>query len=131
MEAQPVSQSMQYAAVLLLVVFATVMTAGMLIASAILGKRAKRTPIKDSAYECGMLPLSPAPARLSVKFYIVAMLFILFDIELVFLYPWAVVYRDFLKTDPNLILGAMFAFVGVLLVGYLYAVKKRAFDWSV
>jgi NADH-quinone oxidoreductase subunit A len=61
----------------------------------------------------------------------VAMLFILFDIEVIFLYPWAVVYRDFLKTDPNLILGAMIAFMGVLLVGYLYAVKKRAFDWSV
>ncbi|MDW8310730.1 MAG: NADH-quinone oxidoreductase subunit A, partial [Verrucomicrobiales bacterium] len=69
--------------------------------------------------------------RLSVKFYLVAMLFILFDIEVVFMYPWAVVYADMLRdvTTRNLILVAMLSFLGVLAVGYLYAVKKRAFDW--
>ncbi|HVV00219.1 MAG TPA: NADH-quinone oxidoreductase subunit A, partial [Verrucomicrobiae bacterium] len=65
-----------------------------------------------------------------VKFYLVAMLFILFDIEVVFLYPWAVVYRDMLATNANLIFGAMLSFIAVLLVGYIYAVKKQAFDWK-
>jgi NADH-quinone oxidoreductase subunit A len=58
------------------------------------------------------------------------MLFILFDIEVVFLYPWAVVYRDMLQTDANLIFGAMISFLGILFVGYVYALKKGAFDWK-
>jgi NADH-quinone oxidoreductase subunit A len=79
-----------------------------------------------------MLPEGSGSPRLSVKFYLVAMLFILFDIEVVFMYPWAVVYRDMLK-DPatrNMILGAMISFLGILFAGYLYALKKNAFDWK-
>jgi NADH-quinone oxidoreductase subunit A len=79
-----------------------------------------------------MLPVGEGSTRMSVKFYLVAMLFILFDIEVVFLYPWAVVYREMLG-DPatrNLILFAMVSFLGVLFLGYLYALKKRAFDWK-
>jgi len=60
----------------------------------------------------------------------VAMLFILFDIEVVFLYPWAVVYKDMLKDNAPLILGSMLSFLGILFVGYLYALKKGAFDWK-
>jgi NADH-quinone oxidoreductase subunit A len=67
---------------------------------------------------------------MSVRFYLVAMLFILFDIEVVFLYPWAVIYRDMLSKSGGAILGAMFSFLGILFVGYLYAVKKGAFDWK-
>jgi NADH-quinone oxidoreductase subunit A len=77
-----------------------------------------------------MLPVGPGNTRLSVKFYLVAMLFILFDIEVVFLYPWAVVYKDMLKLNGGVVLGAMLSFMTVLFVGYLYAVKKRAFDWK-
>ena len=111
---------------------------GMLIVSVLLGRWANREriknvpPIKDTAYECGMLPIGEGNTRLSVKFYLVAMLFILFDIEVVFLYPWAAVYKEMLK-DPatrNLILGSMVSFLGILFVGYLYALKKRAFDWK-
>jgi NADH-quinone oxidoreductase subunit A len=58
------------------------------------------------------------------------MLFILFDIEVVFLYPWAVVYKDMLQEHANLIFGSMVTFLGILFVGYIYAVKKRAFDWK-
>jgi len=65
-----------------------------------------------------------------VKFYLVAMLFILFDIEVVFMYPWAVVYRDMLAEHANLIFGSMLSFIGILFVGYLYALKKKAFDWK-
>ena len=109
---------------------AVVFSFGMMIASVILGKKGRRPPIKDTAYECGMLPVGPGNPRLSVKFYLVAMLFILFDIEVVFLYPWAVVYRSMLAENASLILGSMLTFMGILFVGYLYAVKKRAFDWK-
>jgi len=68
--------------------------------------------------------------RLSVKFYLIAMLFILFDIEVIFLYPWAVVYKEMLVTDANLIFGSMVSFLGILFVGYIYALKKHAFDWK-
>ncbi len=124
------TQLAQYLPVLMLGVLAVVFSFGMLIGSVILGKRGKRPPIKDTAYECGMLPIGPGAPRLSVKFYLVAMLFILFDIEVVFLYPWAVVYRDMLKQNAALIFGSMFSFMLVLFVGYIYAVKKRAFDWK-
>jgi len=65
-----------------------------------------------------------------VRFYLVAMLFILFDIEVVFLYPWAVVYKEMLLDHANLILGSMVSFLGILFVGYIYALKKGAFDWK-
>ncbi len=119
----------QYLPVLILVFFAVALVGFMLVGSVLVGKRGRRSPVKDSAYECGMVPVGEASRRLSVRFYLVAMLFILFDIEVVFLYPWAVVYKELLATQANLILGAMLSFLGILFVGYLYAVKKGAFDW--
>ncbi len=124
------SQLAQYLPVLMLGVLAVAFSFGMLVVSVIVGKKGKRSPIKDTAYECGMLPIGEGGGRFSVKFYLVAMLFILFDIEVVFLYPWAVVYREMLKQNGGLILGAMLSFLGILFVGYIYAVKKRAFDWK-
>jgi len=124
------SQLTQYLPVLMLGILAILFSAFMLIVSVILCKKCKRSRIKDTPYECGMLPVGPGNARLSVKFYLVAMLFILFDIEVVFLYPWAVIYRQMLKENANLILGSMLSFLGILFVGYIYAVKKRAFDWK-
>jgi NADH-quinone oxidoreductase subunit A len=123
------AQLNHYVPVLMLVVLAVLFSFGMLVASVLLGKRGRRTPAKDTPYECGMAPVGEAGSRMSVRFYLVAMLFILFDIEVVFLYPWAVVYRDMLKEHPHLIFGAMLSFLGVLAVGYVYAIKKRAFDW--
>src|SRR3974377_1226638 len=124
------SQLTQYLPVLMLGILAVVFSFGMLVVSVLVGKKGKRPPIKDTAYECGMLAVGEGSARLSVKFYLVAMLFILFDIEVVFLYPWAVVYRDMLKENGGLILGSMISFLVILFVGYLYALKKRAFDWK-
>jgi NADH-quinone oxidoreductase subunit A len=77
-----------------------------------------------------MLPIGESNSRLSVKFYLVAMLFILFDIEVVFLYPWAVVYKEMLVTNANLIFSSMISFLGILFIGYIYALKKGAFDWK-
>jgi NADH-quinone oxidoreductase subunit A len=126
------SQLAQYLAVGMLFVLAVAATGGMIVFSMLLGKRARTSRIKDTAYECGMLPQGSGSARFSVRFYLVAMLFILFDIEVVFLYPWAVVYRDMLReaATRNLIFFAMVSFLGILFVGYLYAVKKKAFDWK-
>ncbi len=120
----------QYLPVLMLATLAVLFALGMLAASVILGKTGRRSPIKDTAYECGMLPIGPGAPRLSIKFYLVAMLFILFDIEVVFLYPWAVVYKEMLARHAGLVLGGMLSFVGILFVGYLYAVKKQALDWK-
>jgi NADH-quinone oxidoreductase subunit A len=124
------SQLLQYLPVLMLGVLAVLFSLGMLVGSVLLGKKGKRPPIKDTPYEGGMLPVGPGSTRLSVKFYLVAMLFILFDIEVVFLYPWAVVYKQMLRTNANAILGAMVSFMAILFVGYYYALKKRAFDWK-
>jgi NADH-quinone oxidoreductase subunit A len=105
---------------------------GTLLISVLLGKYAKSSKAKDSAYECGKDPIGEPGGRFSVKFYLVAMLFILFDIEVVFMYPWAVVYRDMLAEHAtrNLILGSMVSFLGILFAGYIYALKKKAFDWK-
>ncbi|HYG35954.1 MAG TPA: NADH-quinone oxidoreductase subunit A [Clostridia bacterium] len=124
------TQLMQYLPVLMLGILAVLFSFGMLIGSVILGKKGKRPPIKDTPYECGMLPVGPGNTRLSVKFYLVAMLFILFDIEVVFLYPWAAIYKQMLQENAGMILGSMVSFLGILFVGYIYAIKKRAFDWK-
>jgi NADH-quinone oxidoreductase subunit A len=124
------SQLLQYIPVLILALVAIGFAAGTLLASVMVGKRGKNSRIKDTAYECGMLPVGDGNTRLSVKFYLVAMLFILFDIEVVFLYPWAVIYRRMLLENAALVVGSMAVFMFVLFVGYLYALKKGAFDWK-
>jgi NADH-quinone oxidoreductase subunit A len=120
----------QYLPVLLQVVVAIVFAASALIISVVLGKSARSNKTKDSAYECGMLPQGPAQSRFSVKFYLVAMLFILFDIEIVFMYAWASVYREFLALHGPSIFWSMLSFVAVITVGYVYAVMKGVLDWK-
>ncbi|MBI2947922.1 MAG: NADH-quinone oxidoreductase subunit A [Verrucomicrobia bacterium] len=123
-------QPSQYVSVLILALVAIAYAFGILILSVVVGQRGRRDRVKDTPYECGMLPVGEGNARLSVKFYLVAMLFILFDIEVVFLYPWAVVYKGKLLDHANLFFGSMVTFLGILFVGYIYALKKRAFDWK-
>ncbi len=93
--------------------------------SYLLGKRT-RDKVKDSPYECGIVPVGSARERVSVKFYLVAIVFILFDIEAVFLYPWAVVYRE-LKMFAFV---EMLLFIALVLAGFFYIWKKGALDWS-
>ncbi len=115
--------------VLVAVGFATVTLA----INLVLGRAGQRNVTKDVAYECGMLPEPGPQPRFSVKFYLVAMLFILFDIEIVFMYPWAVIYRDFIALGGGMgvmALLSMFSFIMILLFGYIYAIKKGALDWS-
>ena len=118
-----------YLPILLQAVVAIGFAAVSLIVSVLLGKVGKRTKVKDTAYECGMLPEGNSQPRFSVKFYLVAMLFILFDIEIVFMYPWAVVYADMIKGSKT-ILWSMLSFVTILTVGYVYALKKGVLNWK-
>jgi NADH-quinone oxidoreductase subunit A len=120
----------QYLPILLQIAIAAGFAGATLLVSVMLGKAARRNPMKDSAYECGMLPLGEGQPRFSVKFYIVAMLFVLFDIEVVFLYPWAVVFKDYVATIGHGIFWWLIGFVGFLLVAFGYAWKKRALDWN-
>lgn len=99
-------------------------------ANLLLGRAGRRTPAKDMAYECGMRPEGGAPPRFSVKFYLVAMLFILFDIEIVFMYPWAVAFRPFVAEYGPVIFWSMLSFILILLFGYVYAIKKGALEWE-
>ena len=121
----------EYFSIFLQVVVAIGFAASALIVSVVLGKTAKTNKAKDSAYECGMPAEGAAQPRFSVKFYLVAMLFILFDIEIVFMYPWAVVYRDFVaQGNAATIFFSMLSFVTILTVGYVYAIMKGALDWK-
>jgi NADH-quinone oxidoreductase subunit A len=120
----------EYLPIFLQVLVAIGFAAAALITSVVLGKSARSNRTKDSAYECGMPPIGEAQPRFSVKFYLVAMLFILFDIEIVFMYPWAVVYRDLVAAKDHTAFWSMLSFVGVLTVGYVYAIMKGALDWK-
>lgn len=119
-----------YLPVLLQIVIAGGFAGVTLLISVLLGKSARSNDMKDSAYECGMLPIGEAQPRFSVKFYIVAMLFVLFDIEVVFLYPWSVIYKDYLVAHGGAIFGSMLGFVGILTVAFAYAWKKGALSWN-
>jgi len=122
---ETLTPSQIYFPVLVQIVIAMAVAAGLIAASAALGKRA-RSPQKDTPYESGMAPTGSARERFSVKFYMVGMIFILFDIEAVFLYPWAVVFRE-LKMFGFV---EMLIFVALVLVGFFYCWKKGVLDWS-
>ncbi|MCS7025902.1 MAG: NADH-quinone oxidoreductase subunit A [Bryobacteraceae bacterium] len=115
----------QYFPILLQVLLGVVVAAALVGLSFLVGKRVKNK-VKDTPYECGVNPIGSAKERFSVKFYLVAMLFILFDIEAIFLYPWAVVYRD-LKLFAFI---EMFLFIILILSGFFYIWKKGVLDWQ-
>lgn len=110
--------------------FALVFSAAFLLASRYLGPK-RPTPEKNSVYECGLKPVGSARERFSVKFFLVAMIFIIFDIEVVFMYPWAVRYRDALASGQGtMYLMEMLIFFVLLNLGLVYAWRKKALDWK-
>ena len=121
----PNSYTELYFPVLVQALVAMALAAGLLTASFVLGKRV-RNRVKDMPYESGIVPTGDARQRFSVKFYLVGMLFILFDIEAIFLYPWVVVFRE-LKMFGFV---EMLVFVVLSLSGFFYIWKKGALDWS-
>jgi NADH-quinone oxidoreductase subunit A len=119
-----------YVPMLLHVIVAVGFATVALVANLLLGRAGRRNAIKDTAYECGVIPEPGPQPRFSVKFYLVAMLFILFDIEIVFMYPWAVVFQEFVADFGPGIFWKMLLFILILLFGYIYAIKKGALEWS-
>src|SRR6201985_1919489 len=115
--------------VLLQALVAMLLAAGLITISYLLGKRVKNR-VKDMPYESGMIPTGDARQRFSVKFYLVGMLFILFDIEAIFLYPWVVVYRDLNRGHSLFGFLEMLVFVILILSGFFYIWKKGALDWA-
>jgi NADH-quinone oxidoreductase subunit A len=121
-----------YLPILLMFVFAAGFAVTNVLLSQMVGQR-KRTRTKLMPYECGKDPVGNARERFSVKFYLIAMIFILFDIEVIFLVPWAVVFKTLASPEfgmSTLVYVEMMTFVVLLLVGYVYVVKKGAFDWG-
>ena len=121
-----------YLPILLMFIVAGGFAVGNVLLSQFVGQR-KRTKTKLMPYECGKDPVGSARERFSVKFYLIAMIFILFDIEVIFLVPWAAVFKSLAGRSDAMRWFAyveMMIFVGLLFVGYIYIVKKGAFDWS-
>jgi NADH-quinone oxidoreductase subunit A len=118
-----------YLPVLIQVIIGLALPVVILTASHLFGQRARTNAIKDSAYECGIPTQTKPHPRFAVRFYVTAMLFILFDIEVVFLLPCAAVLRDFAVAHVN-VLAPMGAFLGVLVLGLFYEVRKGALEWE-
>ena len=115
--------------VLIQIALAAGLAGAILTGSHLFGQRGAKSKIKNTAYECGVKTEGKTSARFSVQFYVTAMLFILFDIEVLFLIPWAIVYRDFLFQDIS-ILGPILFFLMTLVVGLFYEIKKGGLEWE-
>ena len=119
---------MTYIPVLMLMLVGMAVAGAVLTITHLLGPRIKHA-LKDQPFECGVPPLGDARQRFSVRFYLVAILFLLFDVEVLFFYPWAVVYKKFLTVNA-FILVEMVVFTAILLVGYWYILRKGALEWE-
>jgi NADH-quinone oxidoreductase subunit A len=121
--------SSAYLPFLIQAVLAAGITGGVIAASHFFGQRARKNRIKDTAYECGVPAEGLVHTRFSVKFYLTALLFMLFDLEVVILIPWTFIYREFLAHQIA-ILGPILFFIGVLVLGLVYEIKKGALQWE-
>ena len=126
----------EYIPILIVFIFVAGFAVTNIVLSHVVGKR-KNTRAKLMPYECGMDPVGSAHQRFSVKFYLIAMLFILFDIEAVFLLPWAVVFKAMIgkltlhgQPARSFVFFEMMIFIAVLLIGYVYVWKKGLFEWN-
>jgi NADH-quinone oxidoreductase subunit A len=112
----------------MLMAVGAIVAGAVLVITHLLGPRVHHA-LKDQPFECGVPPLRDAHQRISVRFYLVAILFLLFDVEVLFFYPWAVVYKKFLTINA-FILVEMVVFTTILLVGYWYILRKGALEWE-
>ena len=119
----------QYIGIAAAFLVAAVITGGMLFLASKLGKK-KPSAVKSAPFECGMDPFSLPGGRLAIKFYLTAILFVLFDVEVVFLFPWAASFGVLSHEFGAFVLLEMAAFVGILVVGWLYAWRKGSLEWS-
>jgi len=121
--------SAAYLPFLIQAVLAAGITGVVILSSHLLRQRGKHTKIKDSAYECGIAGEGVVHTRFSVKFYVTALLFMLFDLEIVILVPWVFIYREFLHEHISILAPILF-FIFVLVLGLVYEVKKGALEWE-
>ncbi len=117
-----------YLPILFVFALAAGMAVGGLALTHVIGPRV-RDPVKLSPYESGMDPATSSQSRLSVRYFLVGLVFIIFDIEVVFLYPWAVIFRQFVATSPFIMYEMLF-FMAVLVVGFVYVWRKGVFNWA-
>ncbi len=122
-------ETTDFVPVLIQVCLALFIGAVIIVASTVVGQRGRKNRIKDTAYECGMPPAGKSRTRFAVKFYVTAMLFILFDIEVVFLIPWVLTYREFLAHSIPIV-APMAVFFGIFVLGLVYELKKGAIEWE-
>lgn len=111
--------------ILMQIAFSTVFVVGTILISTFLGPRRKSSG-KDANFECGLDSIGNARSPFAIKYFLVAILFVLFDIEIIFMYPWAINYKE-IGFDGLLKMGG---FIGLLLIGYLYIVKRKALEWE-
>lgn len=121
--------SASYVPFLIQVVIAFAIGGAVIGASHFFGQRSRKNAIKDTPYECGLKSEGVLNQRFTARFFVTAMLFLVFDIEVVFLIPWVFIYRDFLANDIS-ILGPVLFFLAVLVIGLFYEMKKGALDWE-
>ena len=129
-ELRNVQELQQYVPVGLIILIAVGFAAVNLLLPTILGKKRTHDPVKDTAYECGMPAMQEGQPRFSVKFYLIAMLFIIFDIEVVFMLGWGAVFRDLYREMGGKILLGGITFLLILEAGHIYLWKKGALDWE-
>lgn len=114
-----------------LTVFVIIFGCALLGFAHLIGARAKPNKVKDETYECGIAPDTSGPTKIPIKFYLTAILFILFDIEIIFMYPWALTYGDFIAQGYGLyIFLAMAFFLAVFIFGLFWEVKSKALEWE-
>lgn len=118
-----------YAPALVFIVLGAVIGILFSVLNTVLGSK-RAVASKTDPYECGLPSEVQSNFRFGISFYLIAMLFILFDLEIVFSYPWAVVFREFIERGDKTIFWSMLSFVGILTIGYVYAIKKGALDWK-
>lgn len=123
-------QLQEYVPVAILILAALGFAVGNLILPTLIGKKRTHDPVKDSAYECGLPAMQEGQPRFSVKFYLIAMLFILFDIEVVFMLGWGAVFRDLYREIGGKIFAGAALFLLILEAGHIYLWKKGALDWA-
>ncbi len=126
----PIEGSLNYLAILILIIISLVVSSAILIINKVMGRKPREiTKKKYDTYECGVEYEGDAHQQFSVRYYLVGIIFLLFDVEVVFMYPWSVVYHSYLKTGP-LILIEMGLFFVLLLGGYFYLRLRGALSWD-
>jgi len=118
-------------AIIFLGTFTLLFGSALIYVASILGPKPKYSSVKDTSYECGMPIQETGHSKVPIKFYLTAILFILFDIEIIFMYPWAVTYVDFINEGHGIyIFSAMAVFLAIFILGLIWEIKSKALEWE-